>query len=204
MPTSAATPIVTPVVATDCIVATSDETKAHAERNAAEKSTAVETKQADGPPTTKQREVTFIMIKPDGVDRGMVGRIIRKFEDKGNQLLAMRLCSPSQLQLEQHYEDLKTKPFFQSLIKYMLSGPVVCMLWKGKGVVRIGRTLLGETNPASSLCGTIRGNGCIEVGRNLCHASDSPGNGLKEAALWFPDERLDNTREMLSEAFVYE
>merc|ERR1712032_1688236 len=121
-----------------------------------------------------------------------------------NQLVAMRMCSPSKAHMEQHYEDLSSKPFFASLIEYMTSGPLVAMLWRGKGVVRVGRTLLGETNPASSACGTIRGDGCIEVGRNPCHASDSAESGLKEAALWFPDESLDNPVEMLSEVFVYE
>merc|ERR1712150_208302 len=185
--------------------AVSSESKVHEDEATADQDAEVEaTKKPSDPPATRQREVTFIMLKPDGVERGLVGRTIRKLEEKGNQLLAMRMCSPSRAHLEQHYEDPSSKPFFASIIDYMSSGPVVAMLWRGKGVVRVGRTLLGETNPADSKCGTIRGDGCIEVGRNLCHASDSPESGLKEAALWFPGESFDNPSEMVSEAFVYE
>ncbi|KAF8976589.1 nucleoside diphosphate kinase, partial [Haplosporangium bisporale] len=112
-------------------------------------------------------------VKPDGVERGLVGEIIKRFENKGFQLLGLQFLSPTQKILEKHYEDLSSKPFFPGLMKYMTSGPVVAMVWSGKGVVKSGRVLLGETNPLASLPGTIRGDFCIDVGRNLCHGSDS-------------------------------
>ncbi|CEP16996.1 hypothetical protein [Parasitella parasitica] len=131
-------------------------------------------------------ERTYIMVKPDGVERGIVGEIIKRFEQRGYQLTALELLHPSQELLEEHYCDLKEKPFFPSLIKYMTSGPVVGMVWTGKDAVKTGRKMLGETNPLASAPGTIRGDFCIEVGRNICHGSDSVENAEKEIALWFP------------------
>ncbi|RIA99108.1 nucleoside diphosphate kinase B-like protein [Glomus cerebriforme] len=131
-------------------------------------------------------ERSYIMVKPDGVERGLVGEIIKRFEQKGYQLLAIQLFSPTKEHLHEHYQDLKEKPFFPSLIEYMLSGPVVGMVWQGKEIVKIGRRILGETNPLNSNPGTIRGDFCIEAGRNLCHGSDSVESAEREIALWFP------------------
>ncbi|KAG0342602.1 nucleoside diphosphate kinase [Podila horticola] len=144
-------------------------------------------------------ERTYIMVKPDGVERGLVGEIIKRFENKGFQLIALQLLSPSRATLEQHYADLSAKPFFGGLMNYMTSGPVVAMVWSGKGVVKSGRVLLGETNPLASLPGTIRGDFCIDVGRNLCHGSDSVEN---EIALWFPNGTIAHQRVM--EKLIYE
>lgn len=127
------------------------------------------------------------MIKPDGVQRGLVGEIIKRFESKGYLLVAMKLTSPSKAHLEKHYEDLKGKKFFPGLIDYMASGPVVAMVWEGKGAVKEGRRMLGATMPSESAMGTIRGDFCIEVGRNICHGSDSVESANKEIALWFPE-----------------
>ncbi|CAB4035640.1 nucleoside diphosphate kinase B [Paramuricea clavata] len=110
-------------------------------------------------------ERTFIMVKPDGVQRGLIGDIIKRFEQKGFKLVAMKFAQPNRELLNKHYEDLKNRPFFPGLIKYMVSGPVVAMVWEGKGVVKTGRVMLGETDPAKSLPGTIRGDYCIQVGR---------------------------------------
>jgi nucleoside-diphosphate kinase len=132
-------------------------------------------------------ERTYIMIKPDGVQRGVVGNIISRFESKGYQLHAMKLEQPSQALLEEHYRDLKGKGFFPKLMGYMSSGPVVCMVWGGKGVVVTGRKLLGATNPLESAPGTIRGDFAIDVGRNICHGSDSVESAEREIALWFKD-----------------
>lgn len=118
-------------------------------------------------------ERTYIMVKPDGVQRGLVGEIIARFEKRGFFLRALKQVSPSEDLLKQHYADLSGKGFFEALIKYMLSGPVVAMVWEGKGVVATGRKMLGETNPLNSAPGTIRGDFCIDVGRNICHGSDS-------------------------------
>ncbi|XP_028988988.1 nucleoside diphosphate kinase A2-like [Betta splendens] len=135
------------------------------------------------------KERTFIAIKPDGVQRGIIGEVIKRFEAKGFKLVGMKMLSASQDLLQQHYIDLKARPFFPTLIAYMSSGPVVAMVWEGKGVVKTGRVMLGETNPADSKPGTIRGDFCIDVGKNIIHGSDSVESANKEIALWFkPDE----------------
>lgn len=135
--------------------------------------------------TNPNEERTYIMVKPDGVQRGLVGAIIARFEQRGYYLRALKLINPTQELLEEHYKDLKERPFFPHLIKYMLSGPVVGMVWEGKAAVATGRILLGATNPLQSAPGTIRGDFCIITGRNICHGSDTVENANKEIALWF-------------------
>merc|ERR1712244_194209 len=136
------------------------------------------------------RERTFIMLKPDAVQRGLVGEIIKRFEQKGFKLVAMKMMHASEDLLKKHYADLSSKKFFPGLIKYMSSGPVVPMVWEGLNVVKTGRVMLGATNPADSAPGTIRGDFCIQVGRNICHGSDAVESTNKEIALWFKPEEL--------------
>ncbi|KAL8306447.1 hypothetical protein RB601_008877 [Gaeumannomyces tritici] len=130
-------------------------------------------------------EQTFIAIKPDGVQRGLVGPIISRFEQRGYKLVAIKLTKPGAEHLKEHYADLKDKPFFAGLVEYMNSGPICAMVWQGRDAVKTGRTLLGATNPLVSAPGTIRGDFAIDVGRNVCHGSDSVENAKKEIALWF-------------------
>jgi len=130
-------------------------------------------------------EQTYIMVKPDGVQRGLVGDIISRFEKRGYQLAALKMKTPSRELLEAHYCDLKTKKFFPGLVNFMTSGPVVCMVWQGKDAVKQGRAMLGETNPLSSKPGSIRGDFCIDMGRNICHGSDSVESATNEIAMWF-------------------
>jgi len=132
-------------------------------------------------------EQTYIMIKPDGVQRGLVGTIISRFEQKGYKLAAMKMMCVEKSLAEAHYSDLSSKPFFGDLVDYMCSGPVVCMVWEGKEVVKTGRKVIGATNPLASEPGTIRGDFCIEVGRNIIHGSDAVESAQKEIALWFPE-----------------
>ena len=139
---------------------------------------------------TANRERTFIMIKPDGVQRGLIGQIISRFETKGFKLVAMKLNSPTREHLERHYADLSSKGFFAGLINYMASGPVCCMVWEGDNAVKTGRKMLGATKPFDSEPGTIRGDFCIDVGRNVIHGSDSVESANKEIALWFKPEEL--------------
>lgn len=113
------------------------------------------------------------MIKPDGVQRGLVGTILSRFEQKGYFLLGLKFVQASDDLLNEHYKEHVGKGFFPGLVKYMKSGPVVAMVWQGKGVVAAGRLLLGATNPLNSQPGTIRGDFCIDMGRNLIHGSDS-------------------------------
>ncbi|XP_013374732.1 PREDICTED: nucleoside diphosphate kinase A [Chinchilla lanigera] len=140
--------------------------------------------------TMANSERTFIAVKPDGVQRGLVGDIIKRFEQKGFRLVALKLVQASEDLLKEHYSDLKERPFFPGLVQYMHSGPVVAMVWEGLNVVKTGRVMLGETNPADSKPGTIRGDFCIQIGRNIIHGSDSVESAEKEIALWFSREEL--------------
>ncbi|XP_024153905.1 nucleoside diphosphate kinase A [Oryzias melastigma] len=136
------------------------------------------------------QERTFIAIKPDGVQRGIIGEIIKRFEMKGFKLVGMKMVQASEDLLMKHYIDLKERPFFPTLVNYMSSGPVVAMVWEGKGVVKTGRVMLGETNPADSKPGTIRGDFCIDVSKNIIHGSDSVESANTEISLWFKPEEL--------------
>ncbi|KAF3792991.1 Nucleoside diphosphate kinase B [Nymphaea thermarum] len=132
-------------------------------------------------------EQTFIMIKPDGVQRGLVGEIISRFEKKGFYLRGLKMTTVDRPFAEKHYEDLSAKPFFNGLCEYITSGAVVAMVWEGKNVVTTGRKIIGATNPSDSAPGTIRGDFAVEVGRNVIHGSDCVENAKKEIALWFPE-----------------
>lgn len=143
------------------------------------------------------------MIKPDGVQRGLVGQIIARFEARGFQLVAMKLARPSKDHLETHYADLKAKPFFPGLIDYMQMGPVCAMVWQGANAVLTGRKMLGETKPFDSLPGSIRGDFCIDVGRNICHGSDCVEAANSEIAHWFKPEELCSW-ESMQDKWVYE
>jgi len=149
------------------------------------------------------KERTFIMVKPDGVQRGLVGKIIKRFEEKGFRLVAMKFTWASEDHLKQHYADLAARPFFAGLVKYMASGPVVPMVWEGLNVVKTGRVMLGETNPADSKPGSIRGDLCIQVGRNIIHGSDAVDSAKKEIDLWFTEKELIDWKPA-AEAWVYE
>ncbi|KAI7748840.1 hypothetical protein M8C21_024927 [Ambrosia artemisiifolia] len=135
-------------------------------------------------------EESYIMIKPDGVQRGLVGEIISRFEKKGFKLKGLKLFQCPKDLAEEHYKDLSSKPFFPKLISYITSGPVVCMAWEGVGVVASARKLIGATNPLQAEPGTIRGDLAVQTGRNVVHGSDSPENGTREIALWFKEGEL--------------
>ncbi|KAK4251041.1 nucleoside diphosphate kinase [Corynascus novoguineensis] len=148
-------------------------------------------------------ERTFIAIKPDGVQRGLVGNIIGRFEARGFKLVALKLVTPGKEHLEKHYADLSSKPFFAGLVEYMNSGPIVAMVWEGLDAVKTGRAMLGATNPLASAPGTIRGDFSLQTGRNVCHGSDSVENAEKEIALWFKKEDLVSW-ESAQKAWIYE
>ena len=136
------------------------------------------------------------------MQRGLVGEIIKRFEAKGYKLAAMKMVHATQAQMEAHYADLATKKFFPSLVAYMISGPVVCMVWEGKDAILGGRRLLGATKPSDSAQGTIRGDFAVDVGRNLCHGSDGPEGAAAEIAAWFPEGCI--AWKPVSEAWIYE
>ncbi|PFH60090.1 hypothetical protein XA68_11478 [Ophiocordyceps unilateralis] len=137
-------------------------------------------------------ERTFIAVKPDGVRRGLVGEIISRFEKRGFKLVALRMMQPTKEHMQKHYEDLKSKPFFNDLVAFMSSGPVCAMVWEGLDVVKTGRTMLGATDPLASAPGTIRGDYAIHLGRNVCHGSDSVESAVKEIKLWFKGDSIIN------------
>ncbi|KAL5543952.1 hypothetical protein UlMin_007736 [Ulmus minor] len=138
----------------------------------------------------EQVEETYLMVKPDGVQRGLVGEVISRFEKKGFKLTGLKLFQCSRDLAEEHYKDLKAKSFFPKLIEYITSGPVVCMAWEGVGVVASARKLIGSTDPLQAEPGTIRGDLAVQTGRNVIHGSDSPENGKREIALWFKEGEI--------------
>ena len=137
-------------------------------------------------------ERTFLMIKPDGVQRNLVGEIIQRFEAKGFTLVGLKMMQVSRELAEKHYAVHKERPFFRSLVDFITSSPVVAMVWQGEGVIASARKIIGATNPLNAEPGTIRGDFGISVGRNLIHGSDGPDTAKDEVSLWFSDAELAN------------
>jgi len=133
------------------------------------------------------QERTFLAIKPDGVQRGLIGDIICRFEKRGYKLVGLKMVWPTLEMAEKHYADLSTKPFYPGLCKFFSSGPVICMCWEGKDSIKQGRRMLGETQPLASNPGSIRGDFSIDLGRNICHGSDSAEAAKHELNMWFPE-----------------
>ena len=148
-------------------------------------------------------ERTFIMIKPDGVQRGLIGDVISRFERKGFTLVGMKFMAVSRELAEKHYEVHKERPFFAGLVEFIISSPVVAMVWEGENVIASARTLIGATKPTEAQPGTIRGDFGIEVGRNLIHGSDAPETAKQEIALWFQAAELA-AWEPATKAWLYE
>lgn len=137
-------------------------------------------------------ERTFIMVKPDGVQRGLAGEVIRRFEAKGFTLVGLKFMQVSKELAEQHYGVHRDKPFFSGLVEFITSAPVVAMVWEADGVVAAARNLIGATNPLSAAPGTIRGDYGVSIGRNLIHGSDAVETAQTEIALWFQEDELVN------------
>lgn len=148
-------------------------------------------------------ERTFLMIKPDGVQRNLIGDIISRFETKGFTLVGLKLMAVSRELAEQHYDVHKERPFFGSLVDFITSSPVVAMVWEGQGVVASARKIIGATNPLSAEPGTIRGDYGLDVGRNLIHGSDAIETAQREISLWFADEELASWQPNL-QSWLYE
>jgi nucleoside-diphosphate kinase len=137
-------------------------------------------------------ERTFLAIKPDGVQRGLIGEIIGRFEAKGFKLVGMKLMTASRELAEQHYGVHKERPFFAGLVNFITSSPVVAMVWEGDGVVASARKIIGATNPLNAEPGTIRGDFAVNVGRNIIHGSDAVETAHEEINLWFKEEELSD------------
>ena len=142
-------------------------------------------------------EKTLVLVKPDGVQRGLIGEVISRLERRGLRLVAAKFMQVSFELAERHYAIHKGKPFFEGLIRYITSTPVMAMVWEGPKAVAGVRQTMGATRPTEAAPGTLRHDFALEIGRNLTHASDSPENGETEVSLWFqPDEMVTWGRDI--------
>ncbi len=140
---------------------------------------------------------TLVLVKPDGVQRGLIGQVITRLENRGLRIVAAKFMQVSRELAETHYAIHKGKPFYDGLINYITSAPVMAMVWEGPDAVAAVRQTMGSTRPREAAPGTIRHDFALDVGRNLTHASDSPENGEAEIALWFkPHELVQWQREI--------
>ncbi|KOO44094.1 nucleoside-diphosphate kinase [Priestia koreensis] len=147
-------------------------------------------------------EKTFIMVKPDGVQRSLIGEIVTRFEKKGFQLVGAKLMQISTELAGNHYAEHKDKPFFGELVDFITSGPVFAMVWQGENAVEVARQMLGKTNPKDALPGTIRGDFGLVVEKNVIHGSDAVESAKREIALFFGEEELVHYGKLI-EDWVY-
>jgi nucleoside-diphosphate kinase len=135
-------------------------------------------------------ERTLILVKPDAVQRGLIGELISRFENRGLQIVGLKLMSISQAVAKEHYKEHAGKPFFDSLVQYITCCPVVAMVAQGPGAIEMARTTIGATNPAAAAPGSIRGDLAVSIGRNLVHGSDGAASAQREIALFFKNDEL--------------
>jgi len=148
-------------------------------------------------------EKTFVMIKPDGVQRNLIGEIISRFEKKGLKVVALKMMRVNEEVAHKHYGEHKGKPFFSGLVEYITSGPVVAMVLEGKGAIEMVRAMMGATDPLKAEPGTIRGAYGIDIGRNVVHGSDAPESAEREIKLFFNEEEILNYRRDI-DSWIYE
>ncbi|MBN1322388.1 MAG: nucleoside-diphosphate kinase [Methanotrichaceae archaeon] len=148
-------------------------------------------------------ERTFVMIKPDAVQRGLVGEVIRRIEMKGFKIVAMKMTTISEERAKEHYAEHEGKKFFRDLVDFIISGPSVQIVVEGRDVIAAMRKMNGATNPAEAVPGTIRGDMGIETGRNVVHGSDSSASAEREIAIHFIESELQDYRR-IDEAWLYE
>jgi nucleoside-diphosphate kinase len=146
---------------------------------------------------------TFIMIKPDGVQRGLVGDVVARFERRGLKVVGLKMLMVSEKLAKEHYAEHAAKPFFPSLVSFIRSGPVVAMVIEGKDVVPIVRSMVGATSPRNASPGTIRGDLALDTGRNVIHASDSPDSAKREISLYFDNSEIAAYKR-IDEQWLYE
>jgi len=151
----------------------------------------------------KEREKTFLMVKPDGVQRGLVGNVVSRLENKGLKLVAMKMMQISPELASRHYGEHKGKPFYNGLIEFITSAPVVAMIWEGDNVVEMVRTMMGVTDPRKALPGTMRGDLAVFMGKNIVHGSDSTESAAREIALFFEHKEIC-TYQLPSENCLYD
>lgn len=149
-------------------------------------------------------ERTLIIVKPDAVQRGLTGEIIKRFEQRGLRIAGMKFIQVSEELARKHYGEHEGKPFFASLVEYITSAPVVVMALEGTNAIAAARATIGKTNPTEAAAGTIRGDFALEIGRNLVHGSDSVDNGKKEVANFFSDDELIGDWERVTDSWIFE
>lgn len=147
-------------------------------------------------------EKTFLMVKPDGVQRELIGEIVSRFEKKGFQLVGAKLMNISNELAEEHYGEHKERPFFGELVEFITSGPVFAMVWQGENVIATARQMMGATNPKDAAPGTIRGDFGVTVGKNIIHGSDSPESAKREISLFFNEAELVEYSKLIN-SWVY-
>ena len=143
-----------------------------------------------------EKQQTFVMIKPDAVQRGLIGEIISRFEKKGLKLVAMKMLSVSRDFAEKHYGIHKGKPFFEPTVNYICSSPVVAMVLEGNNAIKVVRSMMGKTNPQEAAMGTIRGDFGQFIGRNIVHGSDGEDTAEFEINLWFDKEEISDYKRI--------
>jgi nucleoside-diphosphate kinase len=143
------------------------------------------------------------MVKPDGVQRRLIGKIIQRIEEKGLKIVALKMIRIQRELAERHYAEHREKPFFEGLIDYITSGPVVVMVVEGKNSILVVRQMVGKTNPVEAGSGTIRGDFGLDIGRNIVHASDSLDSAIREIDLFFKQEEILDY-SLVDEIWVYE
>jgi len=135
-------------------------------------------------------ERTFLMIKPDGVQRGLIGELVTRFEKKGLKLVAAKFMKVSEELAERHYGEHKGKPFYDRLVAFITSGPVFAMVWEGDNVIALTRAMIGKTDAVEAAPGTIRSDFAVHTNFNLIHGSDSPENAAREISIFFSEQEL--------------
>ncbi|HAQ08743.1 MAG TPA: nucleoside-diphosphate kinase [Bacillus bacterium] len=144
-------------------------------------------------------EKTYLMVKPDGVQRNLIGEVVARFEKKGFQLVGGKLINIPRELAEEHYGEHKERPFFGELVDFITSGPVFAMVWQGENVIATARQMMGSTNPKDAAPGTIRGDFGVTVGKNIIHGSDSPESAEREIGLFFKQEELAEYSKLMND-----
>ena len=137
-------------------------------------------------------EQTLVLVKPDGVQRGLVGEVISRLERRGLKMVAMKLLQMDEALARQHYAEHEQRPFFRGLVDFITSSPVVAMVWEAEQAIGTVRQAMGETDPIKSPAGSIRGDLALNIGRNLVHGSDSPESAQREISLFFRPEEIQS------------
>lgn len=147
-------------------------------------------------------EKTFLMVKPDGVQRNLIGEVVKRFESKGFKLAGAKLMVISNELAEKHYGEHKERPFFGELVDFITSGPVFAMVWEGENIIATARQMMGKTNPQEAAPSTIRGDFGVTVGKNIIHGSDSPESAEREISLFFDESEIVSYNKQDS-AWIY-